>query len=260
MSCRLHSNQTAQQAAQSDVGERSPQSDIWCTTQSDIGEPAPQSDDFSSFYPWSSKRQHIEQLEDRAMSLRQLRSMQLLLQGLCKVQLLKCEDFTTKEMKQVRWFDVDMYILAACVIKPLVTHVEAKRGTNERYSWVEFVATKSQPPDVLVSHAWSGKFRDFMEAIESSAQDNELSSTSTFWVCTFALNRESNTYQSCCHCAFCDSAILAVVRMLRICEDRHSCSHTFAVARVPQYSGTLLSHTSVLHAASLYRIRARLRN
>ena len=67
--------------------------------------------------------------------------------------------------------------------------MEAKRGTNERYSWVEFVARKSQPPDVLVSHAWSGKFRDFMEAIESASHDNELSSTSTFWVCTFALNQ-----------------------------------------------------------------------
>ena len=126
------------------------------------------------------------------MSVRQLRSMQLLLQGLSKVGLLKCEDFATKEMKQINWFDVDMYIIAACVIKPLITHVEAERGTNEQYSWVEFVATKSQPPDVLVSHAWSGKFRDFMEAIEYASHDNELSSTSTFWICTFALNRESS--------------------------------------------------------------------
>ena len=43
-------------AAQSDVGEPSPQSDIGSTTQSDIGETSPQSDNFSSFYPWSSKR------------------------------------------------------------------------------------------------------------------------------------------------------------------------------------------------------------
>ena len=45
------------------------------------------------------------------MSVRQLRSMQLLLQGLCKVHLLKCEDFATKEMKQIQWFDVDINLL-----------------------------------------------------------------------------------------------------------------------------------------------------
>ena len=87
----------------------------------------------------------------------------------------------------IHWFDIDMYDIKDCVILPVIKFMEDKRGTNERYSWAELVSRRgSQPPALLFSHFWGGRFRDFMSIVDKVVEDRGLSSNATIWVCTFA--------------------------------------------------------------------------
>ena len=139
---------------------------------------------------WGTDAVYIEQVQNKAITIQQLCDVELFLQRLCKVNLLKQSAWDAHPGSPVNWFDVNMYHIANLVIKPLIEHVESTlRGTNRRYSWVELVAQGPQLPHILFSHAWAGKFRDFMAVVRSLARNRWLSLTTAVWVCTFANNQ-----------------------------------------------------------------------
>eukprot|EP00930_Biecheleria_cincta_P084078 TRINITY_DN73572_c0_g1_i1.p1 TRINITY_DN73572_c0_g1~~TRINITY_DN73572_c0_g1_i1.p1 ORF type:complete len:720 (-),score=111.46 TRINITY_DN73572_c0_g1_i1:194-2353(-) len=132
--------------------------------------------------PWCTHRGHfpISKLEHRAITVQQLRAIRLLLQRLCKSCLLM------RQGRPANWFEIDMYDIRDSVIKRVIPFLEAERGSNNRYSWVELVADREQPPHMLFSHWWCGRFRDFMAVVENVLAEKGLSITVAIWVCTFA--------------------------------------------------------------------------
>merc|ERR1712107_96180 len=80
----------------------------------------------------------------------------------------------------------NMYDIRDLVVKPVIKFVESKRDKCGQYSWVELVAREPQPPYMLVSHYWGGRFRDFMAAVDRVCTTNMLSTKKSMWVCTFA--------------------------------------------------------------------------
>lgn len=126
------------------------------------------------------------------MTIRQLRELQVYLQRLCKTMLLRRNDGTP-----IQWFDLDMYDIAHFVIKPSIAHVEQERGTHRRDSWAEFVSAEEQVPDIMSSHSWAGRFRDFVSIVSKFANTDGLSSTFKVWICTFANSQFGEDFGVC---------------------------------------------------------------
>eukprot|EP00404_Azadinium_spinosum_P060963 CAMPEP_0180698238 /NCGR_PEP_ID=MMETSP1038_2-20121128/3919_1 /TAXON_ID=632150 /ORGANISM="Azadinium spinosum, Strain 3D9" /LENGTH=797 /DNA_ID=CAMNT_0022729797 /DNA_START=45 /DNA_END=2439 /DNA_ORIENTATION=+ len=136
---------------------------------------------------------------DRSVTVRQLRELSLLLQRLCKARVLKRTTEFSKSVGQygtvIDWFEVNMFDISNEVIKKVIPFVDpdGKEDPSDPrkqwYSWAEFVAQKEQPPSIMVSHSWSGRFRDFMAVIDNLVNDKSLSVTTTIWICTFANNQ-----------------------------------------------------------------------
>merc|ERR1712061_571789 len=62
----------------------------------------------------------------------------------------------------------------------------AKPRKSGGYSWVELVANRPQKPDIMISHAWSGRFKEFMDVIDELLKRKEVGVHTAIWVCTFA--------------------------------------------------------------------------
>lgn len=136
----------------------------------------------------------IPRVENRALTLTQLRAIRTFLQHLYKSgQLRYTNSFLKHDSKYgtcIQWCEINQYDICNEVIIKVIPHVDPSGETcvaNQRwYSWAEFVATADQPADIFMSHFWGGRFRDMLVAIEKLAQDRDLSAFSTLWVCTFA--------------------------------------------------------------------------
>ena len=84
--------------------------------------------------PWPQdalKATRIDDVENRAMTLQQLRDLRIMLQRLCKAGLLKSYFYCTEGIL-IHWFDINMYHISDLVIKPVIEFIEKKRGTEER--------------------------------------------------------------------------------------------------------------------------------
>ncbi|CAE8627408.1 unnamed protein product [Polarella glacialis] len=114
----------------------------------------------------------------------QLRDLRLFLQRLCKVGFLKRQDGSL-----IHWFHINMYEICNLVLKPVISFVEEQRGSRGKFSWVEFVSRDEQKPYLLFSHSWSGRFRDFMAAVDDLARGKSLTVTVPVWICVFANNQ-----------------------------------------------------------------------
>ncbi|CAE7748933.1 SPY [Symbiodinium sp. CCMP2592] len=156
--------------------------------------------------PWPVKRDRIciQNIAERALTIKQLCDLRAFLQRLCKAKLLKrtCDDKCRSgtsgraEDKQLSWHDLNLYDVTDEVIKPIIQFREMKVATNvpttghfAGYSWAELVSEKPQRPQLMISHWWGGRFSDFMSAIDKIMDDRALSICTTFWVCTFANNQ-----------------------------------------------------------------------
>lgn len=84
---------------------------------------------------------------------------------------------------------VSMYVLDAILVRPLTYYTES--------SLVGHIGGGT--PHVFISHAWGGRFYDFMAAAEAHYTAH-YSATQTpeqtyYWVCTFALNQHNAAYE-----------------------------------------------------------------
>eukprot|EP00434_Breviolum_minutum_P041935 symbB.v1.2.037309.t1/scaffold5471.1/size26785/4 len=129
--------------------------------------------------PWPLDRQraYIPNIAERALTLKQLFDLRSFLQRLCKAKLLK----------KLQWHDLNLYQVRDEVIKPVICFREGVE--TKGYSWAELVAAGPQPPQLMISHWWGGRFLDFMSAVDKIADGRSLSFRTTIWVCTFANNQ-----------------------------------------------------------------------
>jgi len=135
--------------------------------------------------PWAPQRVRIADVENRAMTIQQLRDLLVFVKRLCKTRLLRDASGVPLSI-----YDVNMYHLADLVLRPAIRWVEEQRGTREEYSWVEFVARREeQAPDIMFSHSWAGRFIDFMSVVNQLAANRQLPGRVAIWICTFANNQ-----------------------------------------------------------------------
>ena len=95
----------------------------------------------------------------------QLFDLHSFLQRLCKAKLLK--KFPTSNKVYLQWHDLNLYQVRDEVIKPVICFREGVE--TKGYSWAELVAKGPQPPQLMISHWWGGRFVDFMSAIDKIA-------------------------------------------------------------------------------------------
>jgi len=136
----------------------------------------------------------IEDVAERAITVKQLRSLRTFLQYLTKTELLKHTTEHSKGKashgKLIPWTSLNMYHITNEVIKKVIPHVDPKGEHLDEdrrwYSWVEFVAEEPQPAKIMFSHWWGGRFMDFMQAVDKMTMDRALSIYTPIWICTFA--------------------------------------------------------------------------
>ena len=132
--------------------------------------------------PWPDASIQIPRPENRAITIYQLRTLRIFLERLCKNGQLR------QDGRIIHWYILNMYHISDLVLRPVITHLHAKRKCDgpPKLSWVELVATESQPPTILMSHCWSGIFRDFMAVVDKLVLDRGYHHRVAIWVCTFA--------------------------------------------------------------------------
>eukprot|EP00927_Polykrikos_kofoidii_P055711 TRINITY_DN49925_c0_g1_i1.p1 TRINITY_DN49925_c0_g1~~TRINITY_DN49925_c0_g1_i1.p1 ORF type:complete len:777 (+),score=139.55 TRINITY_DN49925_c0_g1_i1:80-2410(+) len=139
--------------------------------------------------PWPERPTVIHEVADRAIKVQQLRDLQLFLQRLCKMGMLVNKGEHVPAHLQgsvIDWSELNMYHICDLVIKPVIKFLEASTGHHKECSWVELVGNGPQPPAVLFSHWWGGRFRDFMAVINDFVRRESLSTNTAIWICTFA--------------------------------------------------------------------------
>ena len=117
--------------------------------------------------PWPLDRQRafIPNIAERALTVKQLFDLHSFLQRLCKAKLLK--KFPASNKVYLQWHDLNLYQVRDEVIKPVICFREGVE--TKGYSWAELVAKGPQPPQLMISHWWGGRFVDFMSAIDKIA-------------------------------------------------------------------------------------------
>eukprot|EP00930_Biecheleria_cincta_P034816 TRINITY_DN24005_c0_g1_i1.p1 TRINITY_DN24005_c0_g1~~TRINITY_DN24005_c0_g1_i1.p1 ORF type:complete len:812 (-),score=138.02 TRINITY_DN24005_c0_g1_i1:158-2557(-) len=76
--------------------------------------------------------------------------------------------------------NINQHHIIAWVVKPCT-------GPSST-SFVEFIASKEQPPDWFVSHAWSEPHNVFVKCIHQQKKDRALAEHTSYWVCAYATN------------------------------------------------------------------------
>mmetsp|Transcript_17604 Transcript_17604/g.48306 ORF Transcript_17604/g.48306 Transcript_17604/m.48306 type:complete len:794 (+) Transcript_17604:102-2483(+) len=127
-------------------------------------------------------------IEDRAITLRQLRELSEFLQRLCKAGLLKYprSDFNERLARVgqcIKWSQISMHEVTSEVIKKVIPETSS-------CSWVELVSHgRKQTRAYFCSHNWSESFRDFMATIAHHSREYKVRPDETYWICVFANNQ-----------------------------------------------------------------------
>lgn len=148
-------------------------------------------------WPTSLKPVRIENIAHRGITVRQLKSLRVFLQRLCKTGLLKGKargDADRGLGSALGWYDITMYDIRDKlleIIPFLDPHFEHDSSQPQKrwYSWAEVVATGPKKPTIMISHFWGGRFCDFMAVIDQLIEDRSLNVSTVLWVCTFANNQ-----------------------------------------------------------------------
>ena len=107
--------------------------------------------------PWhQGPAAQIQDPVDRAMTVKQLRSLRTYVQRLCKSRLLKYTNWVPEGKKQgqvVEWSEINMYTISNEIITKLIPFVLKERAEEPASrSWMELVSSGPQSPEVLMSH------------------------------------------------------------------------------------------------------------
>jgi len=122
----------------------------------------------------------------RGISLQQLANLRELMQAVLHGQeILDTEapdDSPTKD-QPVQWETLSMYQVNDYFTKAMTKPFKC--------SWVEFIAKDRQPPQWMISHAWSTPFPYTVAMVSLHAKERNVdqSQSLTYWCCTFANNQ-----------------------------------------------------------------------
>ena len=143
--------------------------------------------------PWMlhKRRSYIPNIAERALTVKQLCDLRLLLQRLCKAKVLRGKAAAGSSGECLQWHELNLYHVTDEVIRPVILSREKEwKGQDAAgYSWAELVAAGPQPPQLMVSHWWGGRFLDFMHAVDQVVDRRGLGISATLWICTFANNQ-----------------------------------------------------------------------
>ncbi|CAJ1354669.1 unnamed protein product, partial [Effrenium voratum] len=135
------------------------------------------------------KKQLQEDPAMRGVLLWQLSTLaQTVEEILTELDFVQDGPFAANPGSSLRWLDVNMYHVCQHFILPMTKEQEC--------SYVELVASDLQPPEWMVSHAWSTQFAATasMLAKHSSSRNQEEDSAhswkqTSYWCCTLANNQ-----------------------------------------------------------------------
>mmetsp|Transcript_42866 Transcript_42866/g.100547 ORF Transcript_42866/g.100547 Transcript_42866/m.100547 type:complete len:875 (-) Transcript_42866:245-2869(-) len=129
-------------------------------------------------------------IQDRAITLQQIRELSAFVQRLCKTGLLRYpnkEPYQCRELVNlpVPWSQVSMYEINDQLIKKVIPKACS-------CSWVELVGRgRKQPRKFFCSHNWGEHFRDFVATIQRHALKYKVPSSHSYWICVFANNQHN---------------------------------------------------------------------
>ena len=86
------------------------------------------------------------------------------------------------------------------------------KTADSKCSYVEFIASRPQPPDWFVSHWWGQPVFEFLACIEQHAYDRNLNDDTTYWVYAFA----QNCHEECDDLVNCDFKDCFLYRTLKV--------------------------------------------
>lgn len=125
-----------------------------------------------------SRGTKIPETELRGITLEQITNLaSLVRQVVTKVSIP--DPFTS--LARVTWLIVNMYHIDPNFVQPLTKPFKC--------SFVELVASASQPPRWFVSHFWGTPFAETVSLLRFHSMQRRLPLASPYWICTFANNQ-----------------------------------------------------------------------
>lgn len=161
--------------------------------------------------PWVRGGPHVlaPDVEDRALSVKQLTELRSFLRRLCNARLIRFTEASKfagdRRGEPIDWFEINLYNISDEVIRKVIPEVLSDGGefvdidgapqsapANDKWcSWAELVMKPGhrQKAMIMFSHWWGGAFRDFMASVDMLVRDKALSMETKIWICTFANNQ-----------------------------------------------------------------------
>jgi len=140
--------------------------------------------DWSQFVPvpkmYHRRTVCISDAAQRAITLAQLNELADLVK-LVLAKIHKYGEHPKANDENPCWDTVTMYHINELFVLPLTQ--------RENCSFTELVAKGPQDPCWFISHWWGTPFRDTLEMMKYHSDSRVLSSSSAYWICTFANNQ-----------------------------------------------------------------------
>lgn len=133
-------------------------------------------------------RPSIQHPKDRALSLRHLKELCVLVKRLCKVGLLRYPTDSHNTAlgrcgRRIIWSQITQHEIVATIVKRVIPK-------QRSCSWVELVANGIPlVPSFFCSHSWAEPFRDFVATIEHHSKENAVGLSDGYWICVYANNQ-----------------------------------------------------------------------
>ena len=120
---------------------------------------------------------NIPKIEERGISVKQLRQLYYEIQCKCENKELKNKQgLVLLEPEKVTIYDI-------------CDNIIKKRTEKKELSYVEQIATGPQPPTIFVSHWWGGPICGMVNCLEQYILDHNLSEDNDFfWICVSVLS------------------------------------------------------------------------
>lgn len=116
----------------------------------------------------------IERCEERGIMIKQLRKV-------VGFAASRFGDWQDRDGQPVTTKTINLYNVVTHIIKPATE--------KRKCSYVELVASGSQPPSWFVSHWWGEVITSFVQCLRQHMVDRALPVTVAYWVCAYANNQ-----------------------------------------------------------------------
>lgn len=156
---------------------------------------------------------YIPKLEERAITVPQLRSVLKYCQEVCHhwFELPKDKDEAPTSGPELSMEVLNLYHIDSWLIWPAT---EAFRS-----SFVELMAEQAQPANWCVSHSWSQLHTSLVECMSQHVETRGLHRNTNFWIWAYAHRHHNSSIADAPETGFCQSLGLAESRLLLVLQD-----------------------------------------